>query len=83
MRSRNRNNTPLSLVLQAVFYYYNRTPGQYLLSFHPFRIILMKKFETFACMDQNILVLKTNQPILKFTIKFLKSSERFDDPLFL
>ena len=34
-------------------------------------------------MDQNILVLKTNQPILKFTIKFLKSSERFDDPLFL
>ena len=26
---------------------------------------------------------KTNQSILKSTIKFLKSSERFDDPLFL
>ena len=25
---------------------------------------------------------KTNQSILKSTIKFLKSSERFDDPLF-
>ena len=27
--------------------------------------------------------IKTNQSILKSTIKFLKSSERFDDPLFL
>ena len=26
---------------------------------------------------------KTNQSILKFTIKFFKSSERFDNPLFL
>ena len=26
---------------------------------------------------------KTNQPILKSTINFLKSSERFDDPQFL
>ena len=26
---------------------------------------------------------KTNQSILKSAIKFLKSSERFDDPLFL
>ena len=26
---------------------------------------------------------KTNQPVLKSTIKFLKRFERFDDPLFL
>ena len=38
-------------------------------------------------MDQNILVmlviLVTNQLILKSTIKSLKSFERFDEPLFL
>ena len=26
---------------------------------------------------------KTNQSVLKYTFKFLKTSERFDDPLFL
>ena len=30
IRSRNRNNTPLSLELQAVFYYQNRAPGRYI-----------------------------------------------------
>ena len=51
----------------------------YLLLNHPLRITPMNIFQAFSCMDQNILVLRQTDQLYKF----LKNSERFDDPLFL
>ena len=79
MRSRNRNNTPLSLVLQAALELLDvmSTVDSSLTNYPDEKLlnILLYVLEYFS--------VKTNRSILKSTIKFLKSFERFDDPLFL
>ena len=83
MRARNRGNTPLSLAFQAAFSYLTvllddtYTAALSLTNYPDEKLfnILLYKSEYFSD--------KTNQSILKPAIKFLNSSERFDEPLFL
>ena len=79
--SRNRSSTPLSLELQAVFYYQKEllndisTVDSSLTNYPDEKLlnILLYGSEYFR--------VKTNRSTLQSN--FLKTSERFDDPLFL
>ena len=75
MQSRNRNNTSLS-VLQPVFW-----------TIYPVALSLTnysdEKLLNILLYESEYFSVKTIQSILKSTIKFLKSYDRFFDPLFL
>ena len=81
MRCRNRNNTSLFLALQAVSTIRTELPDDIYTVASSLTNYPDENLLNILLYGSEYFSVKTNQSVLKSTIKFLKSSERFDDPL--